>query len=92
MGILTTQLLEEVQAGEETGDEVVTGRGQAQAAAFQLADALQQTTVEELLSAPGDLGSEGPFKTGAEVLPSLAVQKKGEALRGGGLFQQVAEG
>ena len=48
--------------------------------------------MEELLSAPGRSGQRRPAETGAEVLSSLAVQKKGEALRGGGLFQQVAEG
>ena len=89
--ILAVQLLEEVQADEEAGDEVVAAGGQAQAAAFQVPDAFQQVTVEDLAHAARDLFSKGPFKTGPEVLPPLAVQEKGEAFRRGSFLQRLAE-
>ena len=85
--ILAAQLLEEVQADEEAGDEVVAGGGQTQAAAFQAPDAFQQVAVEDLVHAALDLFSEGPLKTGPEVLPPLAVQEKGEAFRRGSFYQ-----
>ena len=89
--ILATQFLSEVQADEEAGDEVVTGGGQAQAAALQLSDALQQATVEDLAHAAGDLFSKGPFKAGPEVLAPLTIQEKGETLWRGIRFQRLAE-
>ena len=74
------------------GDEVVAGGSKPWTAAFQVPDAMQQTTVEEVAHGACDLFGKGAFKTGPEVLPPRAGQQEGEAFGRGSFGERLAEG
>ena len=85
---VTVQLLEKVQADEQAGDEVIAAGGQAHAAALQFGYAFEQGRRGKLVaprveSAPAKARSKPVRKYSSRA----AIEKKGEAVRRGGLAQ-----
>ena len=85
------KLLDQMQAHEHAGDEIVAAGRKPRAASLQHGDALKQAAPENLIGAALNPADESPLNGGGEIPDSLGGNQKGQTVRRRCLRQQLSK-